>query len=353
MSRPIAWQRVPLADAVKKILVIKIKYIGDVVLAVPALRALRARHPQAEIHVLTAEDAAHGLRHLPWINKVWALPRTRGKMRLKETLPMLRAMRRERFDASVDLVGNDRGAYLSRFIAAPRRLGVVVTDAGSPWLAKLMYNELIDDPDTTRHQSIRDFYILQAWDIPKPLSWEAEVKPDATLAKTAADWLPGNPVLLHVSTSQVKKEWASTSWIELGQRLVAAGQPVVFSSGASAREQELLNPLRAAGFTCLPPTPGLDLFIAILARPKLFICGDTAPLHLAAGLGVPTIGLFGATSSSCWAPLGANQVALQGAECVCSGHWRECQNNQPCLQAITPAAVLERAQGILALSPTI
>jgi heptosyltransferase-3 len=347
MSRPIVWQRVPLAIDVKKILVIKIKYIGDVVLAVPALRALRARHPQAEIHVLTAEDAAHGLRHLPWINKVWALPRTRGKMRLKDTLPMLRAMRRERFDASVDLVGNDRGAYLSRFIAAPRRLGVVVTDAGSPWLAKLMYNELIDDPDTTRHQSVRDYYILQAWDIPKPSSWEAEVKPDPTLAKAAAEWLPGNSVLLHVSTSQVKKEWACASWIELGQRLVAAGQQVIFSSGASLREQALLAPLREAGFTCLPPTPGLDLFIAILARPKLFICGDTAPLHLAAGLGVPTIGLFGATSSSCWAPLGANQVALQGAECVCSGHWRECQNNQPCLQVITPAAVMKHVHGIL------
>ena len=347
MSRPIAWQRVPLSADVKKILVIKIKYIGDVVLAVPALRALRDRHPKAEIHVLTAEDAAHGLRHLPWINKVWALPRTRGKLRLSESLPMLRALRRERFDVSVDLVGNDRGAYLSRFIGATRRLGVVVTDAGSPWLAKVMYNEFIDDPDSTRHQSVRDYYILQAWDIPKPVSWEAEVKSDPALAKTAAEWLPGNLVMLHVSTSQVKKEWSTTSWIELGHRLVASNYPVVFSSGASAREQELLKPLREAGFTCLPPTPGLDLFIAILARPKLFICGDTAPLHLSAGLGVPTIGLFGATSTSCWAPMGAKQVALQGAECVCSGHWRECQNPQPCLQAITPAAVMESVSNLI------
>jgi ADP-heptose:LPS heptosyltransferase len=342
MSRPIAWQRAPLSADVKKILVIKIKYIGDVVLAVPSLRALRARHPQAEIHVLTAEDAAHGLRHLPWLTKVWALPRTRGKLRLADTLPMLRALRREHFDASVDLVGNDRGAYLSRFIGAPRRLGVVVTDAGSPWLAKLMYNELIDDPDTTRHQAVRDYYILQAWDIPPPIDWEAEVRADPALVATAAKWLPGNPALLHVSTSQVKKEWASASWIELGQRLVAAKQPVVFSSGSSPREQKLLEPLRAAGFTCLPPTPGLDLFIAILARPRVFICGDTAPLHLAAGLGVPTIGLFGATSANCWAPQGANHVALQGAPCVCSGHWRSCQQPQPCLQALTPAAVMAK-----------
>lgn len=348
MSRPIAWQRVPLANDVKKILVIKIKYIGDVVLAVPALRALRARHPQAEIHVLTAEDAAHGLRHIPWLNKVWALPRTRGKLRIKDSLPMLRALRNERFDASVDLVGNDRGAYLSRIIGAPRRLGVVVTDAGSPWLAKLMYNELIDDPDTTRHQSVRDYYILQAWDIPSPTQWEAEVRPDPALAASAAEWLPGNPVLLHVSTSQVKKEWSSASWIELGQRLVAAHYPVVFSSGASAREQKLLEPFRTAGFTCLPSTPGLDLFIAILARPQLFICGDTAPLHLAAGLGVPTIGLFGATSASCWAPLGDKQTALQGSPCVCSGHWRECKQANPCLQAITQQELMDKVSGLTA-----
>ena len=347
MSRTIDWHPVPLSAEVKKILVIKIKYIGDVVLAVPALRALRASHPQAEIHVLTAEDAAHGLRYLPWINKVWALPRTRGKMRLKETWPMLRALRRERFDASVDLVGNDRGAYLSRFIGAPRRLGVVVTDAGSPWLAKLAYNELIDDPDTTRHQSVRDYYILQAWKISAPARWEAEVKADPDLALTAADWLPGKPVMLHVSTSQVKKEWSSASWIELGRSIVAAGHPVVFSSGASPREQALLTPISEAGFSCLPPTPSLDLFIAIIARPQVFICGDTAPLHLAAGLSVPTIGLFGATSATCWSPQGTNHVALQGAPCVCSGHWRECQQGTPCLQAITVAEVMAQLNRLL------
>jgi ADP-heptose:LPS heptosyltransferase len=328
-------------------LVIKIKYIGDIVLAEPALRALRARHPNAEIHVLTAEDSAHGIRHVSYIDKVWALPRTRGKLRLKETLPMLWALRGEKFDATVDLVGNDRGAYMSRFIGAPRRLGVVVIDAGAPWLARLAYNEFIDDPDTTRHQTVRDYYILQAWDIPPPSHFVSEVRPDPELAKTAAEWLPGNPVLLHISTSQVKKEWATASWLELGKQLAAAHYPVVFSSGPTAREQALLDPMRAAGFTCMPKTPSMDLFIAIIARPRLFICGDTAPLHLSGALGVPSIGLWGATSAKYWAPQGANQASLQGSHCLCSGHWRECQHTQPCLQAITPEAVMHQVGCLL------
>ena len=57
-----------------KILAIKFKYLGDVVVAVPALRALRDQWPEGELHVLVAEDAAPLLRHLPWLDKIWALP---------------------------------------------------------------------------------------------------------------------------------------------------------------------------------------------------------------------------------------------------------------------------------------
>jgi heptosyltransferase III len=352
MSRPIIWHRRPLLQNIKKILIIKIKYIGDIVLAVPSLKAVRERHPNAEIHVLTAEDAAYSLRYIPWIDRVWALPRSRGKLRVKETMPMLWGLRKQKFDASVDLVGNDRGAYLSRFIGATRRLGVVVTDDRSSWLAKIAYNEFIDEPDPTRHQSVRDFYILQAWDIPPPVSWRSEVYANPSLSKTAAEWLPNRPILLHVSTSQKKKEWSSDCWLELGRLLGSSGHDVVFSSGMSDREQKILEPMRKAGFRCLPPTPNLDLFIAILARSRLLVCGDTAPLHLASGLGLPTVGLFGATSSACWAPIGPTQVSIQGAPCMCSGHWRECRQAAPCIQKITAAGVLHTVNKTLDYTPS-
>ena len=102
-----------------KILAIKFKQLGDVAIMVPALRALREHWPEAEIHVLVEEAAVPILQHLPWIQKVWGLPRKRGSARLKSTIPLLAQLRKERFDRSVDFVGNDR-VQSSAYSSGPR-----------------------------------------------------------------------------------------------------------------------------------------------------------------------------------------------------------------------------------------
>ena len=111
--------------APEKILAIKFKFLGDVVIGIPAFRALHERWPNAQLHLLVTADAAPVVEHLPWIHKVWAYPRKRGQSGIGKTWPMLRALRAERFDRSVDFVGGDRTALLSRFIGAGKRLGVV------------------------------------------------------------------------------------------------------------------------------------------------------------------------------------------------------------------------------------
>jgi len=79
----------------------------------------------------------------------------------------------------------------------------------------------------------------------------------------------------------------------------------------------------------------------VLKRARLFISGDTGPLHLAAGLGVPTIALFGPSSPQQWAPLGEQHRALQGAPCSCSTDSALCRAPRPCMAAISPDAVLQ------------
>lgn len=347
MSQNIPWTPRPLAADTRRLLAIKLKYLGDLVVAVPALRALRESLPKAELHVLAASDAAPALAHLPWIDQVWSLPRTRGKLRLRDTWPLLKALRALRFDASIDFVGNDRGALLSRLIGARRRLGPIA-EGGFLGRARIGYNEYIDEPDTTRHQSLRDYYLLQAWNLPPPSSWELEVRPDPALAAEAAALLPATDrILCHLSTSQHKKEWPTSNWLDLHARLTEAGHRVCFSSGPSPREQALLTPFREAGLTCLPKAESFDLYIAVLARARALVSPDTAPVHLAAGLGVPTLSLFGPTASSCWAPLGQRHRSLQGSPCLCSGHWHTCRAATPCMAGLTPENVFESLTALL------
>lgn len=326
----------------EKILAIKFKYLGDVVVMVPALRALRAKFPDARLHVLVAAEAAPLLDGLPWIDRIWALPRTRGKLRITDSLPVIRQLRAEAYDRSVDFVGNDRGATLSRLVGAKERLGVQPQAGGK--IRRMCYTATIEELDTTRHEAVRDYYVLTPWDVPPPTDWRAEVAQPATSADTCRA-----KVVCHLSTSQRKKEWPLSSWQVVVQNLAAAGQEVIISSGPSEREQTLLTELGSSFpmIKKLPLSDSLEGFMAQLAGAKLFISPDTAPLHIASGLGIPTIGLFGPTSPERWAPIGPQHHYLKGALCPCSGHLEQCALSDRCIDTIAPSLVVQTALEIL------
>jgi ADP-heptose:LPS heptosyltransferase len=94
----------------------------------------------------------------------------------------------------------------------------------------------------------------------------------------------------------------------------------------------------------------LSQFLALLKRAEAFISGDTGPLHFAAGLGVPTISLFGPSSAARWAPLGQRHQVLTGTTCSCDGNVSICQSDKHCLAAISPEQVFNCLRTVLAES---
>ena len=329
----------------EKILAIQFKYLGDAVMMTPALRALRANFPQAEIHLLVPEEIAPLFQHLTWLNRVWPMPRRRRRANLRETWPLTRVLRRERFDRSVDFASNDRGAVLSFLIGAKKRLGWA--EPGGFFGRKFFYNNRVAPEKNPTHETVRLAQLLSGWKIPLPDSFETEIRADPALAETAKKILPeNNAIICHVASSQPKKEWPLASWAELNRRASAAGQHVVFTTGRGEREQSLMTDLKklAPDAAILPVISELPLFLAVLQRAALFISGDTGPLHFAAALGVPTISLFGPTPSARWAPLGARHQVLTGGLCNCDGNSLVCLDARHCLAKISAEQVFAALQ---------
>ncbi len=331
-----------------KILALQFKYFGDAVLMTPALRALREHFPQSEIHLLVPAEISPLFQHLPWLTRVWAMPRRRGRASLAETWPLIRALRREKFDRSVDFAGNDRGAILSRFIGARRRLARA--EGGGFFGRKFCYTERVAPEKIPQHESRLLFHVLSAWQVPPPSSFEAEIHTDPALEKSVVAPFPPRTVLCHVTTSNDKKQWPVAHWARLYQLAHAAGVNLMFSTGRGAREQQVLAEIKTIvpDAPVLPTDPNLATFLVWLKRAAVFVSGDTGPLHYAAALGVRTIGLFGPSPAAQWAPIGGQHTALQGTPCTCSGLTESCHSASHCIAAVSPAMVLERLQKILA-----
>ena len=316
-----------------KILAIKFKQLGDVAVMVPALRALREHSPEAEIHVLVEEVAVPLLQHLPWIQKVWGLPRTRGSARIKSTLPLIAQLRKERFDRSVDFVGNDRGAIISAAIGAKIRLGL---NAPKGFFGRrFCYSQTAVEKTTNLVRC--DLHTLESWRIPHPSSFQHELYPDPSLRTFAEQQIPDpNTILCHLSASMPKREWPVAWWAEIAKKARDAGFPLVFSAGPSDRDQSLLTELKSLSPDShfLPKTTVLSEFLVILAHARMFVGSDSGPFHFAVGLGTPAIGLFGPMLPERVAPLEGNFVALVGGECTCCVHARTCTSPTPCIHGV-------------------
>lgn len=336
-----------------RLLAIHFKYLGDVVVATPALRALRRAYPQWELHVLVPEEAAPLLQGVDWIDRVWKFPRVRGRLNLGASWPVIRQLRRERFEVSVDFAGNDRGALMSLLVGAKKRIGVMAPLGF--YLRSRCYTDRVEEFDPTRHESVRTWAVTAPLEVPFPEDMTLEIAADPQLASAAAEALGGAQVLCYVTATQPKREWPVEHWLQFARRAGALTPAMAFTGGSSSREKQLLEAIaeRKPGIAILPAPEPLGLLLAVLSQAKLLITCDTGPMHFAAALGVPTLSLFGPTSAGRWAPLGARHRWIQGGLCPCSGHSAICIAANPCVGKITPDRVYDEYAEMARVTPGI
>lgn len=316
-----------------KILAIKFKFLGDVALTVPALRALRQSYPHAELHVLVSQEAVPIIEHIPWIDKIWGYPRKKNQGTKKQALSIIRALQKEKFDLSVDFVGNDRGAWISLAIRAKIRLGPI---APRGFLGrKYCYTLRIPEASEDMHEIDRLLHVLSYIKVRSPDSLEPELYSNPKLKNFAQKQLPLGAILCHLSTSAQSKEWPIEKWIDFYNLCPELQQKLIFTSGPTDRERTLLENLskQIPNARIIKEILSLEEYIALIDYADAVVCADTFVAHAAAGLKTPIVVIFGPTLAKQWNPKG-NSIIVTTDWCECRHSIYKCTNHLHCLSQL-------------------
>jgi ADP-heptose:LPS heptosyltransferase len=270
-----------------RILFITSTRIGDAVLSTGLLDHLLRTHPEARITVACGPIAESLFARMPNRERTIVMVK-RGQAR--HWLDLWRASVTRRWDLVVDL----RGSAFAWSVLAKRR---AIKRGG-------------------RRPGHRILHIAETLGItpaPRPVAWFAPE--DA--AKVAA-WLPDRPFLaLGPTASGRGKVWPAERFVQLAQALtgpggVLPGAPLVVLGGPGALEEEMAAPLLAAWPEAVNLLGRLTLAeaAAVLSRAALYVGNDSGLMHLSAACGAPTLGLFGPTLASEYAPVGLRAQAV-------------------------------------------
>ncbi len=290
-----------MSSSEQKFLVVRLSSLGDLVHTIPAVAALRAAFPAAQIDWLVDR------RWSPLVEMVicidHAIPLDRSP---RDVFALIARLRREHYKCALDLQGRYRSAVLGWLSGAPRRIGRAAEATREPGAALFYTDRAVP---TGRH--IVDMTVDLAVRVgakPEPVPQFPLRVPAAALQavreKLAREGIAGPYVVISPGGGWKSKCWPPERFGALAAEIYRAHNLPSVVNIAPGEENIAREIIRAAAPV---ETPALSFDIpelaALLAQARLVIAGDTGPLHLAAALGTRVIGLFGPTNPARNGPL--------------------------------------------------
>jgi predicted lipopolysaccharide heptosyltransferase III len=336
----------------QNILVIKLRYLGDVLLATPVLRALRERFPQARLTAAVNRGTEDMLKGSPDIDDVLVVERTGPAGQWQ----FIRELRRRRFDCVVDLTDGDRSAVMAFCSGASVRIGL---NEEHRWRG-LLYTQVAAPRAEAVHRIEHDLEALRPPGIEpeagRPvlhISREEEAEAAALLDEISGESLSGGSkplVMLQPGARYWFKAWPAERFVALADRLaqkyscrvLIGGDPREREPAEMIRAQAASKPVVLAGQTTVRQ------YAAILKRCALFVGNDNGPMHMAAALDVPVVALFGPSNPAEWGPRGGRtEVLYKGLDCRACFHPTCTRGEESCMKQISVAEVVNRVERLM------
>ncbi len=333
-----------------RILIRSSNWLGDSVMSVPAVRAIKAGRPDARVTIAAPENIAPIWKLVPEVDAIIPLSGSR-------LLSAVRLLRREpSFDVAILFPNSLRAALESWLTAIPRRVGY-----RGHWRRWLL-NQIVPiprKPGPPEHHSLRFLRIARECgaDTEQPLtekiSYAQRQTPDAKLTGVYKPSVAENHHLKIGLCAGAEygpaKRWLPERFAEAAER-ISAQSPVQWMLFGTARDASAGAQIAAAlGDHCVNRIgqTTLDQLIDELHDCRLLLTNDTGTMHLAALLGIPVVAIFGSTEPRLTGPLGNGHIILRHHVECSPCFLRECPIDFRCMKAVSVEEVADAVLSIL------
>ncbi len=324
-------------------------WVGDAVMATPALRALRGRFPEVHMTLLARRNLKDLLRGLPWADRVVTHRKKVGPATLA------RRLRAGNFDTALLLPGSFRTALIVRMAGVPNRIGYDRDGRGFLLTGRVLplkeEGRFVPTPAVGSYLGLAAY--LGAFSRDKTLELPVTPRDEAAAASALrrADVGAGEElaVLIPGASYGSAKCWPPGYFAKVADQLAGRGLRAVLAGAPS--ERPIISEIRRISST--PPADlaaaGLTLggLKAVAQRAKIMITGDTGPRHIAAAVGTPVVTLFGPTDPA-WTVIDFPHERQVSVPVFCGPCQRKtCPLDHRCMTRLTPPMVLEAVDDLL------
>lgn len=343
----------PLADApfdwstVRRVLVVRLRSIGDTVLATPSLIALKRFLPDAEINILLEDWVAPVLEGFDEINKIITISKS-----YKSRLKTADKLRQRKYDVVFNLHGGTTSTFLTRAAFAKHRIGFrhyqynFLYNHLAPPASELWKMEKLHSAE--QQLALLGFAGVPVSDKPKTRLSVTEKAKTSIAEKVKSE----NFALIHPAAAYNTKQWATENFARIAEFLSEKGLQTV--AVAAKHERGVLEKLRAHSKVPVQTFDDLTLpeITALASRAKIFIGNDSGIAHIASAVGTPSVVIFGSSNRNHWRPWTdtPNEIVFENLPCQpCPGDFCREFDTPRCIEKVTFEKVAKAIEKLLTI----
>lgn len=324
-------------SCIRKILVIKLRAIGDVLLSTAVLKNLRAAFPNAKIEFLTENPSREIIEGNPYLDSTIIFDNKN-----QSGLWLIYNVRQQKYDLVIDLFGNPRSAIVTLFSGARYRLGYRFK-----W-RRYCYNIIVEPRGGEVHNLEFNLDALRALGITSidssidfPLDADAEEFAEKFFQKEMLD--ERFVVALNPGGGWYTKRWLPSKYAQLADLLIrdyGVHILILWGPGEEVTARHIQSQMMSKAVLIPPST--LKQLGAILKRCSALVTNDSGPMHIAAAMGTPVLAIFGPTHPKLQGPVGNKHLIVRNENLACLGcNLTSCPIAHPCMEELSVPIVFE------------